>query len=325
MKLRGIDFGTCLNASGARGFFGEGYWYHSYAPGLTYEGVTFVSKTTTLNKREGNMAMKEDGITPAKLVPDCIKVDPFKGVALNAVGLSGPGLVALLDDGRWQQRTSPFLISVMSVAGTVEERLYELSEIATFLKSACSGRYAQWQFRTRIGLEVNWSCPNAGLDPTNLICEVKDGMHILGKIGVPLVHKFNALVPPAAIVELSHDDHFDAVCVSNTIPWFQQVEWTDELPPIEWEKLFGSPVSPLAKYGGGGLSGKALLPIVECWLKTARASGIRKPMVGCGGIYTKDAAKRIRAAGACAMELGSIAFTRPWKMKKVIEATRRWH
>jgi len=50
MILRGIEFGNVFNASGARGFFGEGYVYHRlWRPfGLSYDGSTFVAKTTTL-------------------------------------------------------------------------------------------------------------------------------------------------------------------------------------------------------------------------------------------------------------------------------------
>src|SRR5271157_6436210 len=103
MKLRGIEFGNVFNASGARGFNGEGYWFHSLWRwfGLDYTGSTFTAKTTTLMLRPGNMPVDAKGRMLGWL-PDCIVVKPWAGVALNAVGLSGPGILALVE--QWQKR-----------------------------------------------------------------------------------------------------------------------------------------------------------------------------------------------------------------------------
>ena len=110
MRLREINFGPVLDGSGVEGFFGEGYWFHKFLRplGLNFNGCAFVAKTATLKPRKGNMPLKDDGITPKELKPKCVKVKLFKGVALNAVGLSGPGAIALFEDGRWQKRTRPF-------------------------------------------------------------------------------------------------------------------------------------------------------------------------------------------------------------------------
>ncbi len=119
MQLRGIEFGNILAASGVQGFFGEGYWFHlPLRPlGLDLSGVTFVSKTATLAPYKGNMPLTR-WHTPRAPFPACIKVRPLRGVVLNAVGLSNPGLRALLQDGRWQSRTEPFFISLTSRADT---------------------------------------------------------------------------------------------------------------------------------------------------------------------------------------------------------------
>ncbi|HYE59872.1 MAG TPA: hypothetical protein VEA18_01670, partial [Candidatus Kapabacteria bacterium] len=89
-------FGRVWDASGVRNFDGNAWWYHSFMPGLDFSGATFVAKTTTIDPRKGNMPLKKDGITPRDLFPSCIKVYPRKGIALNAVGLSGHGAEALL-------------------------------------------------------------------------------------------------------------------------------------------------------------------------------------------------------------------------------------
>ncbi len=121
MRLRGHDFGPVLNSSGARGFYGEGYWFHDlwHQLGLDYTGSTFVQKTTTLTARAGNMPL--DGVTPKELLPKCIVVKPFKGVVLNSVGLSGPGAAVILE--AWGKApealpAGPKMLSFMSVAAT---------------------------------------------------------------------------------------------------------------------------------------------------------------------------------------------------------------
>src|SRR5437870_2528820 len=112
MRLRGIEFGNVWDASGVRGWFGEGYPYHGLLRplGLRFEGSTFVAKTTTLAPREGNLRTSRDRLT-ARLVQPSVRVYPLKGVALNAVGLTGPGFEALLQTRRWQRRQAPFLLS----------------------------------------------------------------------------------------------------------------------------------------------------------------------------------------------------------------------
>ena len=153
MKLRNIDFGPVTDASGVRGFFGEGYPYHKFMRpfGLNFKGATFVAKTTTLLPRTGNMPLKKDCITPQNLLPSCVVVKPFKGIALNAIGLSGPGADFLFKQGRWQERTKPFFLSFMSVESTKKSRLEELCEFVTIFK-----RHLQ-NFKAPVGLQINYS------------------------------------------------------------------------------------------------------------------------------------------------------------------------
>lgn len=73
MKLRGIDFGHVFNASGARNFTGHGWPFHRMlrvSGLLNYDGSTFVSKTTTMSPRPGNLKLLEDGLTPQQQYPD---------------------------------------------------------------------------------------------------------------------------------------------------------------------------------------------------------------------------------------------------------------
>ncbi len=310
--LRGIDFGNVFNASGARGFGGEGYWFHRiWRPfGLDYTGSTLVTKTTTLMPRMGNMPVDGKG-KPLTMLPDCIVVKPAAGVVLNAVGLSGPGLLALTEAWLEHPPSSPTVISMMSVAPSAPERLGEMKAMVTLLKSFIIGR-AISQHDTRIAFQVNFSCPNAGLDPSHLVGEIAAALDAVSEIDVPTMVKINALVPAHAARDIASHAACDAIVVSNTIPWGQLPKY------IDWKGIFGSDTSPLANYGGGGLSGKPLLPIVLGWILAARMAGFDKPIIGGGGILSTNDADAMLDAGASAIELGSVSILRPWRVRGII-------
>lgn len=306
MNLRGLYFGRVWGASGVQGFFGEGYWFHRLPFGADFTGATFVAKTTTLHERAGNMPLRDD-FTPQERFPKCIVVNQRKGIALNAVGLSGPGTEALFDDGRWLRRTSPFFISFMSVASTPVERIAEFGQFVGIFQSYLP------LFRSRVGLQINYSCPNVGLHVEELVDEVAEGLRIASHLGIPLVPKFNVVLPVEVAAEISRNKNCDGLCVSNTIPWGQMAG------SIDWQQLFGVDESPLANLKGGGLSGKPLLPLILDWLPRARAAGVKKPINAGGGILSLSDARKVMAAGADSIFLGSIAFLRPWRVSRIIQ------
>ena len=312
MILRGVDFGYCWDQSGVRNFFGDGYPYHGYLQpiGLNFEGSTFTAKTTTYNDRSGNMPMKEDRITPREFKPKCIVVDLPGGNALNAVGLSGPGLRWLLEQGRWQKRPWPFILSFMSLGQSRDDRMIELRMFVSDLGRALP------RFWAPIALQINFSCPNVKVahDAEHVAEEVAEALKIASVLGIPLIPKINAVMLVETAAQIAEHSNCDALCVSNTIPWGQ-------LPDkIDWNKLFGSNgVSPLAHLGGGGLSGKLLLPIVVDWVRAARVIGIRKPINAGGGILKPADVNLLAEAGASSVAVGSIAFLRPWRMRATID------
>ena len=259
------------------------------------------------------MPLLEDDITPAEFKPKCIYVSPkcwWQGIALNAVGLSGPGLEKLLLRGIWERQREPFQISVMSVAGTVEERLGEIEQMVALLHSFGPIRHSY-------AIQLNISCPNVEHEDqiiTEKIRETKASLALLHALDVPVIVKINTNFPVAAAVEISEDDNCDGFCNSNTIPWL-------EIPKADRIRMFGTIVSPLSHIkgaGGGGLSGAYLLPRVVKWVRDARAAGITKPIIGGGGILKSSDVDRLAAAGASAIAIGSVAFLRPWRVQKII-------
>lgn len=312
MLVRGIDFGHVLNASGARGFFGEGYWFHRLIPGLDYSGSTFVAKTTTLYQRAGNMPLRADW-RPRELVPKCVVVKPLKGVALNSVGLSGPGINPLLVEWKRLSVLRPerlagkgkgWMMSVMSVSPDAGDRAEEMRHIASHI-------FAH-DLPQNVGIQLNLSCPNVGLDPSSLVTDAVAQVESLARLARPLFLKVNVLFPVEAALELSRHPHVDGLIVSNTIPW-------GKLPDrIDWKGLFGSDVSPLAHIGGGGLSGSPLRPLVAEWIRSARRAGVRAKIIGGGGILSLVDAFDIIHSGANAIELGSISMLRPWRIRRIV-------
>ena len=305
MKLKGIEFGKVLGASGVQGFFGEGYWFHKYLKpfGLDFRNMTFVAKTTTLNQRDGNMPLRGN-FTPREWMPKCIYVNHLRGIALNSVGLSGPGTRALFAATRWQMRQKPFFISFMSVEKTAKERLYELTVFVDIIKSYLP------RFRAPVGLQINYSCPNAGVHIDGLLQEAEEGLSIASKLGIPLMPKFSVVLHPKVAREIAKHPACDAICISNTVPYGQMPD------KIDWQKLFG-PYSPLDNYGGGGLSGKLLLPLLLEWLEEARNIGLEKPINAGGGILCLKDAKKVMGL-ADSIFLGSIAFLRPWRVANIV-------
>ena len=312
MKLRGVEFGPTFNASGARGFAGEGYWFHKLAFGWPdFTGATFVSKTSTLAPRTGNMKLRPAycGYGPVERFPDCVVAKPLKGIVLNAVGLSGPGLAALaIGPLREFPPGAPLVVSLMSLAPNEQERLAEYASMASLLRPLLAWRESESGWEGRTAVQVNFSCPNAGIDPTVLAGEVRETCAVLRReLDCSVMVKLGALAEPSKDLDAA-----DAVICSNTIPW-------GKLPErIDWEGLFGSKESPLARYGGGGLSGKPLLPIVADWIRRARAVGVTVPIIGCGGVLSPKDADALLDAGADGIEIGSAAMLRPWRVGAII-------
>lgn len=311
MKLLGIDFGSVMAASGLLGFFGEGYWYHKLLVTfglLSFEGMTFVSKTTTLSKREGNMPLKDDQISPKEFFPSCIIVKPFSGVVLNSVGLSGPGLPYLLDQGHWQKRTKPFFISFMSVAQTKEDRIKELEHACTMLQKC------KHTFMAPFGLQLNVSCPNTGLDPKKLVCEIQNCLDCCTILDgrIPVMIKLNVLANPNELHDITSHKRLNAICVSNTIPFGQ-------IPDnISWNQYFKKGESPLQKIGGGGLSGKPLFPLVCSWVKEFKDLYPHIPVHAGGGILKAKQLFLLKEAKADSVFIGSMVMLRPWRVKRTI-------
>lgn len=310
MVLRGIEFGSVFCAPGARNFYGEGYPFHRIWRhlGMDWHKTTFVTKGITLNQRKGNMPLKDDGITPKEFLPRCIIVKFWSGHILNDVSLSGPGADFLFRQEIWQKRKMPFLLQFMAVGQTREERLAE-----TKLFVALAYNYLG-DFRTSVGLQFNFGCPNVGIRFNELQDEIFEMFDLGKELEIPLIGNFNPLAKIELLLEIAKHPACDALWLGNTIPW--------GTVGINWRKLFGTNVSPLRLRGfsEGGLSGPACLPFTIRKVSEMRAAGITLPIVAGGGIQSVKDVHKVKQAGANAIAIGAVAIVRPWRMTKIIEA-----
>jgi dihydroorotate dehydrogenase len=306
-------FGPVWGASGVQGFFGEGYRFHRYlGPAKPdFDGMTFVAKTTTLKYRKGNTPLNED-YEPIELFPESVHVGIsgfLGGYALNAWGLSGPGLQKLLATGRWQHRTAPFMISFMTLADSPEEQLAEVVEFSDAL------RRENVTFAAEVGVQLNVSCPNTDTDTDKLIKEATRFLDVMAVMKRPVIVKVSADMNPMAVAEIAAHNVCNALCVSNTVKF-------GKLPDkINWEKLYGK-TSPLAEKGGGGLSGAPLLPLTVEFVTRLHALGVSKHINAGGGILRPRDAGTMADAGANSIFIGSMAMLRPWWVQQTI---RRAH
>lgn len=333
MKLRGIEFGPCLDAPGIRGWFDNRYWYHRLPivnGWLSFDGSTFVEKTTTLESRippdGGNMEIeKEYPWSPIERFPKAIWLGLRSGRTVNSVGLSGPGANTMLSCLKMakNRKHQPMQLSFMSLAATLEGRIKEFASFVNMLLKI-------WIEigRPKWGLQINISCPNTGHDPAKLVEDALSMLEVarpLADAGIAIIVKLNILAPIDAVVRISSHDVCDALCVSNAIPF-------GELPDaIDWKRIFpqGSPIkNRIASYGNGGYSGPELLPLVAQFIRRAKGSGVSKPWNAGGGIRS---AKDVRylvdygnlKRGKDSIFFASAAMVRPWRVPGIIKEAHR--
>lgn len=294
-----MEFGTVLNASGARGFFGETPNFNWGRQSIVdWKGSTFVAKTVTLSPHRGNLKVAEEGITSVEEYPACIVVDEERQQVINAVGLTGPGVRAVMERGKWQGWNKPFFLSFMAVAETPELRIEETRQFVEIMKEA------KPQFDSVWGLQINFSCPNTDLDIGLLVSEIEQSLSVCSELGVALVPKVSLVVPVVRMMQIMESPHCDALCLTNSMP-------------------VDAPDSPLSKLGGGGLSGKPLFaPMVAC-VEELVGLHATKPIIAGGGILSPEDARELLSMGASSVSLGSVSILAPDRVAQIITQVQK--
>lgn len=306
--------------SGTFGFGGEGYWWHWIASPfiiwLRWFG-TFASKTVTAEGREGNMPLNADG-TPRERFPRCVFLDWkrwLKGGMLNAVSLSNFGVLVHLALNGWLHRKRSWMLSFMTVGETIEEKLEESRRFVDVIKP-----FLQHFQRLPI-IVLNISCPNTGEELDFWDQNVHRILDVLAELGLAVIVKVSVDMPVKQVKIIASHQACTGIQVTNTLHWTKLPESIlRRVFPDTWNEDIGGWVSPLLTFGGGGYSGKDLLPIVLRWVRGARDAGIEKFIIAGGGIFSPRDVWRLREAGANAVSIASPVILRPHMVPLIVLA-----
>jgi len=275
-----------LTGSGALGFDGRGWWWE-YP--LRWIGV--------LNPHEFTIVVKTLTLYPRRgnlrwYAPwRCVRLIP--GGTVNAVGLTNPGI------DWWLRRCYPRMrrMGLQIVVSVYPESVDEAHAFAAKLRPL------------RItAVELNASCPNVAhceADTVNHVYAIADALR---KSGHPLIVKLGYDQPYVAIAQ-SLEGVADAVHAINAVPW---------------RFVFPDKPSPLARLGGGGVSGEPIRPFVREAIQNLRQS-TRLPIIAGGGIYTLNDVQELWQLGARAFSIGTLFLRAPWKPNQLVRAWRALH
>ena len=261
LKLRG----PVLAASGTFG-------YGTEVPLLERRALAgMVSKGIFLRPREG---------TPPPRI-----VETPSGM-LNAIGLQGPGVEALIRDyaPKWAEWDFPVFVNING------ESAAEYGELAARLDGVPGVA----------GFEINISCPNVeqgglyfGNDPGSASAVTEA---VRKRTHLPVWVKLTPMVTDIGVIARAVEAAgADALCAVNTF-----VGMSVDLNAYK----------PRLRFRTGGLSGPAIRPLaVHLAHQAARAVHI--PVIGVGGISRAEDALEFLVAGCAAVQVGTATFVNP--------------
>jgi dihydroorotate dehydrogenase (NAD+) catalytic subunit len=213
---------------------------------------------------------------------------------LNAIGLQGPGVEALIRDycPVWATWDFPVLVNLNG------ESAEEYGELAARLDGVPGVS----------GFEINISCPNVaaggmyfGNDPRAAAAVTAT---VRSRTELPVWVKLTPNVTDIGVIARAVEDAgADALVAINTL-----VGMSIDLNTYR----------PRLSFGTGGQSGPAIRPVaVHLAHQAARAVAI--PVIGVGGIATAEDALEFLVAGCAAVQVGTATFVDPRAIEKVHE------
>lgn len=236
-----------------------------------------LSKGIFLNPRPGN--------PPVRIV------ETPSGM-LNAIGLQGPGVEALVRDycPLWAGWEMPVLVNING------ESAEEYGELAARLDGVPGVA----------GFEINISCPNVeqggmyfGNDPRAAAAVTSA---VRGRTRLPVWVKLTPMVADIGVIARAcAEAGADALCAVNTF-----VGMSIDLRARR----------PRLAFRTGGLSGPAIRPMAV-HLAHQAARSVRIPVIGIGGVTSADDALEFLTAGCAAVQVGTATFVEPRAIEKV--------
>jgi dihydroorotate dehydrogenase (NAD+) catalytic subunit len=211
---------------------------------------------------------------------------------LNAIGLQGPGVEALIRDyaPQWAVWDFPVFVNVNG------ESAAEYGELVARLDGVPGVA----------GFEINISCPNVeqgglyfGNDP-RAAASVTEAVRTRTRL--PVWVKLTPMVTDIGVIARAVEAAgADALCAINTF-----VGMSIDLNTYR----------PRLSFGTGGLSGPAIRPLaVHLAHQAARA--VQIPVIGVGGITRAEDALEFLVAGCTAVQVGTATFVNPHAIAEV--------
>jgi dihydroorotate dehydrogenase (NAD+) catalytic subunit len=211
---------------------------------------------------------------------------------LNAIGLQGPGVEALIRDYAPQWATWDFPVFV-NING---ESAAEYGELAARLDGIPG----------IAGIEINISCPNVeqggvyfGNDP-RAAAAVTEAVRARTKL--PVWVKLTPMVSDIGVIARAVESAgADALCAVNTF-----VGMSIDLNARK----------PRLSFRTGGLSGPAIRPLAV-YLAHQAARAVSIPVIGIGGVMRAEDALEFLVAGCSAVQVGTATFVNPKAIAEV--------
>jgi dihydroorotate dehydrogenase (NAD+) catalytic subunit len=231
-----------------------------------------VTKAVSLEPRSGNPAPR---------------VGEFPGGMMNSVGLANPGLaVVVTRELQWlaaNVRRARVLVNVVGFTETEYPAVVEGLDGAPGITA----------------FEINLSCPNTsaggiefGADPGS-VARIISGCR--ARTRRPLVAKLSPALPDIpGIARAAVDAGADGISVVNTMPG-----------------LIYDGDRPRLGHGSGGVSGPALLPVGLLATSRVRKHLPDIPIIGLGGIRTREHVEQYLRAGANLVAIGTAGLADP--------------
>lgn len=215
---------------------------------------------------------------------------------LNAIGLQNPGLDEILGKKLpWLEKEFPELPIIANVAGGCEEDYVAVCQEIGRAKNVKA-------------IELNISCPNVkhggiafGTDPDVAYSLTKACKAVTDlPIYVKLSPNVTDIIPIAKAIETGGADGFSMI---NTLVGMR----------IDLKTR-----KPILANQTGGLSGPAIKPVAIRLIKqVSQVSNL--PIIGMGGISCAEDVLEFMMAGASACAVGTLNFTEPCIMPKIIQ------
>ncbi len=205
---------------------------------------------------------------------------------LNAIGLQGPGVDALIRDyaPQWAAWDFPVLVNINA------ESVSEYGELAARLDGVPGVA----------GFEINISCPNVeqgglyfGNDPRAAAAVTEA---VRKRTSLPVWVKLTPMVTDIGVIARAVEGAgADALCAVNTF-----VGMSIDLNAYK----------PRLSFRTGGLSGPAIRPLAV-HLAHQAARDVRIPVIGIGGVMSAEDALEFLVAGCSAVQVGTATFLNP--------------